>query len=409
MGIGIEKINFYAGSLVLDIEKLARARGRDPAFFKDELMIDQKSQLVDYEDVITMAVNAALPIVSERDRDDIELCIFATESGVDFCKPGSTYLCRYLDLKPQVRNFEVKNACYAATCAVQMAIAWIASGLANGRKALVVSSDINYDHKGRSGEEIPAVGAVALLISDQPRIFEFELGRNGYCTLECTDYSRPTATLDTLNGQESLYAYLDCFDGAWADYKSKLPGDVEVETYFKRLVYHTPFGGLVRMAHSRLLRDSGQSMRKRDIQASFERMVSKSLMLSRAVGSTYSSSVYAALISLLLEDDDVRPGDRVGIFSYGSGASAEFYSGFILAEGREAVRSLGIREYLDGRYALSVEQFDRLAAARTEHAGKAMYTTDLNYPPECFERNYRGKKRLIFKGVRDFIRQYDWA
>ena len=49
-------------------------------------MLDSKSQLVDYEDVITMAVNAAKPIITEEDKKDIELCIFATESGLDFCK-----------------------------------------------------------------------------------------------------------------------------------------------------------------------------------------------------------------------------------------------------------------------------------------------------------------------------------
>ena len=151
MKIGIEKINVYAGSLVLDIEKLAIARNRDVKFFKEELMLDSKSQNVDYEDVITMAVNAAKPIISEQDKEDIELCIFATESGLDYCKTNSTYVCKYLGLKPQVRNFEIKNACYAATCAIQMAIGWIASGVAPGKKALIVSSDINYDHESRIG------------------------------------------------------------------------------------------------------------------------------------------------------------------------------------------------------------------------------------------------------------------
>ena len=39
MGIGIEKINLYAGSLVLDIEKLAKDRNRDVDFFKNDLLI----------------------------------------------------------------------------------------------------------------------------------------------------------------------------------------------------------------------------------------------------------------------------------------------------------------------------------------------------------------------------------
>src|SRR5512139_3417002 len=104
MSVGIEKMNLYAGTLVLDIEELARARGRDADFFTRDLMIERKSQLVDYEDVITMAVNAARPILTDADRDAIELCIFATESGLDYCKSNSTYLVRHLGLKPQVRN-----------------------------------------------------------------------------------------------------------------------------------------------------------------------------------------------------------------------------------------------------------------------------------------------------------------
>ena len=71
MGIGIEKLNIYAGSLVLDIEKLAIARDRDVKFFKEELMLDSKSQNVDYEDVITMAVDAAKPIITKEDIEDI--------------------------------------------------------------------------------------------------------------------------------------------------------------------------------------------------------------------------------------------------------------------------------------------------------------------------------------------------
>ncbi len=170
MKVGIEKINVYAGSLVLDIAKLAIARGRDVDYFKNELMLDSKSQNVDYEDVITMAVNAAKPIISEQDKKDIGMCIFATESALDFCKPNSTYVCHYLGLNPNVRNFEVKNACYAGTCAVQMALNYVASGVAPGKKVLVVSSDINYDHAGRKGEEVPAIGACAMIISDNPQI-----------------------------------------------------------------------------------------------------------------------------------------------------------------------------------------------------------------------------------------------
>jgi len=409
MGIGIEKMNLYAGSLVLDIEKLAVARGRDVGYFKNDLMIDKKSQLVDYEDVITMAVNAAKPIITDEDREKIELCIFATESGLDYCKSNSTYMQRYLDLKPQVRNFEVKNACYAATCGIQMAVSWIASGMGRGKKALIVSSDINYDHEGRSGEEVPAIGAVAVLVSDQPKIIEYELGKVGYFSFECTDYARPTATWDIINAQESLYAYLDCLEGAWEHYK-QAAGDVDFKTYFKRLVYHTPFGGLTKMAHGRILRDIYGKMKKKEIAENFEKMVGPSLAIARAVGNTYSSTVYTCLMSLILEDDEITAGDRVGLYSYGSGSAAEFYSAIVLPEAKETLQALKIHDHLAARYDLDIEEFDRLARKRSVHAvDKPDFETDLDDPPGWFDRYYKDKGLLILRGAKDFIRQYEWS
>ncbi len=409
MGIGIEKINLYAGSLVLDIEKLAAARERDVNYFKNELLIDKKSQLVDYEDVITMAVNAAKPIISEQDKEDIELVIFATESGLDYCKSNSTYVCRYLGLKSEVRNFEIKNACYAATCAVQMAIGWIASGVAPGKKALVVSSDINYDHEGRSGEEVPAVGAVAMVISDTPKIIEYELGKNGYFTFECTDYARPTATWDIINPQESLYAYLDCFEGAWAHYKKKFDYEFNLNEHFKRIIYHTPFGGLVKMAHTRMLKDMYEGIKKKEILAHFEEKVGKSLKIPKAVGNTYSSTVYTCLMGLILEDDVIEPGDRIGIFSYGSGSCAEFYSAILLPEAKKTIQSIGIDDHLNARYELSIDEFDTLSRMRSSHAEKPTFETNLAYPKGWFDEYYKGKKYLVLRGATDFIRKYEWS
>jgi len=409
MGIGIEKINVYAGSLVLDIEKLAIARGRDVNFFKNELMLDSKSQNVDYEDVITMAVNAAKPIISEQDKKDIELLIFATESGLDYCKPNSTYVCKYLGLNPNVRNFEIKNACYAGTCAVQMAISWIKSGVAPGKKALIVSSDINYDHEGRVGEEVPAIGAVAMLISDNPKVVEYELGKNGIYTFECTDYARPTSTWDIINGEESLYAYLECADGAWEHYKRRVGENLDFNTYFKRVVYHTPFGGLVKLAHGNILKQNYLGIKRKEIEANFKEKVEKSFYIPKLVGNTYSSTVYTSLVSLIMEDDDLKPGDRIGLYSYGSGSCAEFYSCILLPEAKKTVEAMKIREHLKARREISVEEFDHLSRLRSSHADKPTFETEMNYPKGWYDQYYKGKGLLIFKGIKDWIRKYEWS
>jgi hydroxymethylglutaryl-CoA synthase len=408
MDIGIEKINFYTGSLLIDIERLAKSRNRDAKFFKEDLMIDKKSQNVDYEDVITMAVNAAIPIISDDDRDKIELCVFATESGTDFCKPNSTYICKYLGLKSEVRNFEIKNACYAATCGIQIAINWIASGVSPGKKALVISSDINYDHEGRSGEEVPGVGAVAILVSSDPKIIKYEIGKNGYFTFECTDYARPTPTYDIINAQESLYAYLDCLEGAYLHYLTKT-GTIDFNSYFKRVIYHTPFGGLVKMAHGRLLKMMYPGIKKSEISDNFNEKVASSFKIPLYVGNTYSSTVYTCLLGLLNDDDGILPGDRIGIYSYGSGSCAEFYSAIVMPGAKDIIRSLDIDGHLASRYELSIAEFDDLSKKRSSHAEQKSYITDHDIPKGWHDKYYKDKKLLVFKGVKEYIRIYEWS
>ena len=59
MGIGIEKIGVYPCALSLDIADLCDARGLDAANFCGRLFCDERSVMGPFEDVVTLAVNAA--------------------------------------------------------------------------------------------------------------------------------------------------------------------------------------------------------------------------------------------------------------------------------------------------------------------------------------------------------------
>ena len=127
--VGIEAMNVYGGVAYLDIRELFEARGLDLERF-DNLMMEKKSVGLPCEDPITNGVNAAKPIIdalSEEERNQIELFITSTESGVDFGKSLSTYIHDYLGLSRHCRLFEVKQACYGGTAALQMAINTVAA------------------------------------------------------------------------------------------------------------------------------------------------------------------------------------------------------------------------------------------------------------------------------------------
>ncbi|HEX7414318.1 MAG TPA: hydroxymethylglutaryl-CoA synthase, partial [Bacteroidia bacterium] len=92
MKYGIEKIRVYPTALKLNLEELAVARGYDVAHMKKELMVVERGVNPPWEDTVTMAVNAAKPMLTQEDIDSIGLLIVATETGLDGEKALSSWV-----------------------------------------------------------------------------------------------------------------------------------------------------------------------------------------------------------------------------------------------------------------------------------------------------------------------------
>src|SRR5690606_18498385 len=157
-------------SLVLDLGELALARGEDPTYPARELLTRQRALNPLWEDPVTMAVNAAMPMLDDRDRASIELLIVGTESSWDQSKPIATFAHRFLGIQPHCRTFEIKHACYGGTAALMMAAHWVASGAAPGKKALVLTADQSRMNLGVPWEYVMGAGATALLVSTAPQV-----------------------------------------------------------------------------------------------------------------------------------------------------------------------------------------------------------------------------------------------
>ena len=407
-GVGIENIGIYPCSLALDMPSLCAARDHDPADIRDSMMIDERSLNPIWEDPVTMGVNAARLILSDADRSRIELLIVASESGVDQEKPMSTWAHRYLELTPNCRNMEVKHACYGGTAALQIATSWIASGLSRDAKALVITTDQSRMHLGKPWEYVLGAGAAAILISTNPKLVEFELGKNGYWTQEVSDLTRPTLTVETGNSETSLVSYLDALEGAYAHYRERAGMTGDFDTYFKRHVYHAPFGGMTWRAHRALLRD-WKSLSKAEAWSHFERKSSASLRYGRRMGGTYSSSTFIGLTAMLAQCDDIESGDRISMFSYGSGSCAEFYSVKACSDSRSVAASGNVDRVLNERRSVTVEEYEALERRRTSLIEEGNYETIDAAHHNWYDRHYRGRGLLVFQGMKDYYRQYAWS
>lgn len=407
--VGIEKIWAYTGQSMLDLQDLAVVRGEEPTHPTEFLMMSKRVVNPCWEDPVTMAVNAAMPMLTDEDRASIELLIVGTESGPDQAKPLSTFVQRFAGLNENCRNFEIKHACYGATGSLMMAAHWVASGAAGpNAKALVIATDQSRMNLGERYEYLMGAGAVAMLISTKPDVAEIELETCSYWTKEVGDTFRPTSTEEAGNTDSSLYCYLEALDGAYAHFCRKNP-DIAFPDHFARHIYHIPFGGMSWRAHRTLLKAQEQRYKKQQIEESFERKVKPGLTYTRQFGGLYGCSTFIAMLGHIDTGADLEAGDRISVYAYGSGSQSEMYSIRLGERAREWVASTRMQERLDARKKLTVEQYEAIERERTSYVDQATYHPSRDAVGDLWERNYAGKKLLVLRGLEGYFRHYEWS
>lgn len=408
MNVGIEAINAYCGRAFIEVRELFERRGLDLDRFAN-LMMERKSVNLPCEDPVTFAVNAARPIVdglSEDARARVELVITATESGLDFGKSLSTYIHAHLGLGRNARLFEIKQACYGGTAALQMAAAFVASS--PGAKALVIATDTaRAAAKGTYGEPSQGAAAVAMLVGDEPRVLTLDRGASGCYGYEVMDTCRPLPELETGDPDLSILAYLECVEATFRAYAERVDGADYAGT-FDYLAFHTPFAGMVKGAHRHAMRKFTK-MPVPEIEQDFQRRVAPSLRYCVEVGNVYSATLYLALCGLIDSTGIDRPA-RVGLFSYGSGCASEFYSGVITPDSARAVGSHGMAAALAARQYLDIARYDELLDQNMEWIfGVQDKVVDRSRFRELYDACFAGAGLLVLTQVKGFHREYAWS
>lgn len=410
MTVGIEALNAYCGQTYLDIRTLFESRELSLKRF-DNLMMNKKSVGLPCEDPVTNAVNAAKPILDALGPDEkaaIELVITASESGIDFGKSLSTYIHHHLGLSRTCRLFEVKQACYGGTAALQMAVCFVAANPNPAVKALVIATDVAKGAaKMTYAEPSQGVAAVAMLVGRKPEILDLDLGANGYHSYEVMDTCRPEAEIETGDPDLSLMSYLDCLEGSFRAYQERV-GEVDFLDTFDYLAFHTPFGGMVKGAHRHLAR----KLKRWDaaaVEADFERRMAASLTYGVEVGNVYSASVYLALCGVI-DNSRIDSPKRIGLFSYGSGCSSEFYSGIITPRSKAKLAALGIGAALRRRHGLSMAEYEEILDHNAEwRFGIKDKVVETDRFAAIYNRQVAGRGLLVLRQVDNYHREYEWS
>jgi len=411
-------MNVFAGTAFLDVEKLAAHRNLDRTRFEN-LLMKEKSVALPNEDPITFAVNAAKPIIdalSSEERNRIEMVVTCTESAFDFGKSMSTYCHDLLGLNRNCRLFEVKNACFSGVAGLQNAINFILAQVSPGAKALVIATDISrfmleeggsaFKMEWAFAEPSGGAGAVAMLVSETPHVFQVDAGANGSYGYEVMDTCRPSTDSEAGDSDLSLLSYLDCCENAFLEYQKRVRGADYVNT-FRYLAYHTPFGGMVKGAHRNLMRKQVKGVTASDIESDFRRRFSPGLTYCQRVGNIMGATAMMALASTIDNGDFEKP-QRVGVFSYGSGCCSEFFSGVVTQAGQDRIRELRIKQHLDKRYELSMDEYENLlVGSNAVKFGTRNVVLDTSFVPGA--RKALGKPVLFLKEIKEYRRIYEWV
>lgn len=347
MRIGIDKMAFATTNDYLDLVELAKERSVDPNKFTIGIGQDLQAVVPPTQDIVTLGATAAKKLLTLELEKNISTVIVATESGIDNSKASAIYIKRLLGLSDFTRTVEMKEACYSATAAIQFAKGVVA--LNPQETVLVIAADIARYGLNTPGEVTQGAGAVAILISQNPHILTLEDTTVAY-SKDIMDFWRPLyATEALVDGKYSTNVYIEFFLQTFTRYR-QLTGRELAD--FAALTFHMPFTKMGKKGLEGLLKDRNDEVAQR-----LRTQLTASQLFSRQVGNLYTGSLYLSLMSLL-QNSDLRAGSRIGLFSYGSGAEGEFYTG-ILEDGYEHYMN-NIQEELKHRHQVSVAEYEKL-------------------------------------------------
>ncbi|MBD5069323.1 MAG: hydroxymethylglutaryl-CoA synthase [Lactobacillus sp.] len=383
MKIGIDKIGFYTSHLYVDMAKLAKKRNEDPNKYLIGIGQEKMAVIPPTQDAVTLAANAADTILTEEDKEKIDLVLVATESGVDNSKSSAAYVSELLGLKHNIRTLELKQACYAATAGIQLAKGHI--NLNPHKKALVIGTDIARYGLKTPGEPTQGGGAVAMVISADPAVLALE-DASSYYAKDIMDFWRPLSQTEAMvDGKYSANVYLEFFEQVFRDFQEQTGLTLRD---FTALLFHLPYTkqGL------KALRLAVENIDPTQATKYFNEFEA-SRKYNKLTGNLYTGSLYLSLLSLLENSDNLQAGDRLGLFSYGSGAQGEFFSGILQENYRQHLTNK-TTSLLNKRQEVSVAEYEKLFnSVLTNEKNRTLDTTS---DPATY----------VLTGIKDFKRQY---
>ncbi|MHA1375207.1 MAG: hydroxymethylglutaryl-CoA synthase family protein [Promethearchaeota archaeon] len=237
--IGIDSMGFYAPRSYIKLRDLAIERKVDPNKYRKGLMALEMRVPEVNEDIISLGLKAGYQALLKGgiSPKSIDALFVGTETITYAVKSVSNIFAELLGISPNSFCQDVYNACAGGTLALLNAIALVEKDII--KKALVISTDISSYSLGSPSEPTQGSGAVALVISKNPRVAVFS-DKFGKVSGNVDDFFRPANEKNAkVFGHYSVKTYLDFQLKAYDDLIKNI-GDFHADFY----TFHAPFSKL---------------------------------------------------------------------------------------------------------------------------------------------------------------------
>lgn len=451
--VGIRALEIYFPAQCVEQTELEAFDGVSAGKYTIGLGQSRMGFCYDREDINSLCLTVTHRLMERYDirPQDIGRLEVGTETLLDKSKSVKSVLMQLFEPHgcTDIEGADTTNACYGGTAALFNAIAWIESSAWDGRLALVVAGD-NAVYSAGSARATGGTGAIAILVGpDAPLVFD--RGLRASCMQHAYDFYKPDLRSEypIVDGKLSIQCYLSALDTCYRKYREKFlrrnPGETATMTNFDAILFHTPYCKLVQKSFARLAfidfldapKDKVAGRYKdmerfrdvkledtyfdRDIEkafmqlskADFERMTQPTLLMASEVGNMYTASVYSGLVSLLVSKPlDELAGNKIGIFSYGSGLCSSMYSLTVSEDTREdsdlakIVAALSyVKPQLEARRRVSPTDYVRVLALKEQNYHVVPFTPESGtvdmFPGTYYLTQVDEKYRRTYERVRD--------
>ncbi|MFW5887657.1 MAG: hydroxymethylglutaryl-CoA synthase family protein [Bacteriovoracia bacterium] len=376
-----------------------------------------------HEDPATMGAMAIKNLLdaNQIDLKEVGHIAVATESGVDHSKSISSSIIgmlglHYQDQSNHIGAIEYKFACVSSTYALEAGLSLLESPRYNYPYLIVVCTDVAKYRLEENAEYTQGAGAVALLLSKNPRLLSIDNKPMGTFTLDEYDFYRPLwSDYPMVDGKHSLSVYNKSLIEAYKRFVANDKKESNAANHFDHFLFHVPFPNMSRYAAAELLYSEQlqaindplerknhlkELLNSESFKSFFDNKIEPALGLSKEIGNIYTGSLYLALVSLIenAKNNDIELKNNKAVFlAYGSGSSSKVFSGEFKKEWKKVALQNNWQQKLADvenggiRKSLTLEQYEKLHA----QAGNITVKKELENLTSIFNPN----QEFVFQGT----------